>query len=140
MSLQLQINEDEKLAKSLQEQDWMEQDETFARNLPPEEKQYSDYQYLWSRGPELPSQRLSAEMLWNLLLLIEEEPPSDLPPVKIQLDKDKYKEMVKEIEYDTSSDVVGACAICQDNFQNKERVRITPCDHIFHPHCISCSR
>ena len=61
---------------------------------------------------------------------------STFSPVKINLDKEKYDTMIKDLEFnekfaDTS------CAICQEDFKNKENLKITPCEHIFHPKCIS---
>ncbi len=61
---------------------------------------------------------------------------STFSPVKINLDKENYDTMIKDLEFnekfaDTS------CAICQEEFKNKENLKITPCDHIFHPKCIS---
>ena len=61
---------------------------------------------------------------------------STFSPVKINLDKEKYDTMIKDLEFneklaDTS------CAICQEEFKNKENLKITPCEHIFHPKCIS---
>ena len=29
-----------------------------------------------------------------------------------------------------------ACAICQENFQDLEQIKSTPCKHMFHPGCI----
>ena len=61
---------------------------------------------------------------------------STFSPVKINLDKENYDTMIKDLEFnekfaDTS------CAICQEDFKNKEDLKITPCEHIFHPKCIS---
>ena len=61
---------------------------------------------------------------------------STFSPVKINLDKEKYDTMIKDLDFnekfaDTS------CAICQEDFKNKENLKITPCEHIFHPKCIS---
>ena len=60
---------------------------------------------------------------------------STCSPVKINLDKENYDTMIKDLEFnekfaDTS------CAICQEDFKNKEDLKITPCEHIFHPKCI----
>jgi len=57
-------------------------------------------------------------------------------PVKLNLGKDKYDEMIKDIEFNGQS-ADSTCVICQEDFKNKERLKITPCGHIFHPQCIS---
>ena len=59
-----------------------------------------------------------------------------LSPVKINLDKEKYAAMIKDVEFNGNS-ADSSCAICQDDFKKKENLKITPCDHIFHPKCIS---
>ena len=57
-------------------------------------------------------------------------------PVKLNLGKDKYDEMVKDVEFNGKS-ADSTCVICQEDFKNKEKLKITPCEHIFHPQCIS---
>ena len=63
------------------------------------------------------------------------EVPSALP-VKINLDKEKYAAMIKDVKFNGNS-ADSSCAICQEDFKNKEDLKITPCEHIFHPKCIS---
>ena len=61
---------------------------------------------------------------------------STFSPVKINLDKENYDTMIKDLEFnETFADT--SCAICQEDFKNKENLKITPCEHIFHPKCIS---
>ena len=61
---------------------------------------------------------------------------STFSPVKINLDKEKYDTMIKDLEFNEKlADTT--CAICQEEFKNKENLKITPCEHIFHPKCIS---
>lgn len=127
----LQIELDEKFAWNLQKQDWAaeSQEEKFARNL--QELSFcfefqsllgaSDERRLWSWPGGVP--------LWQLITT------SSPPPVKTNLGKDKYNEMIKDVEFGTHS--VAACVICQEEFKNKESLKITPCEHIFHPACIS---
>ena len=67
-------------------------------------------------------------------LSITELPTSS--PVKINLDKEKYAAMIKDIKFNGNS-TDSSCAICQEDFKNKEDLKITPCEHIFHPKCIS---
>lgn len=56
-------------------------------------------------------------------------------PVKLNLDKNKYDEMIKDVEFNGKSDE--SCVICQEDFKKKDRLKITPCGHIFHSQCIS---
>ena len=66
-------------------------------------------------------------------------PRTELPsalPVKINLDKEKYAAMIKDVKFNGNS-ADSSCAICQEDFKKKENLKITPCDHIFHPKCIS---
>ena len=67
-------------------------------------------------------------------LLRTELPTSS--PVKINLDTEQYDAMIKDIVFNGKSED-SSCAICQEDFKNKEELKITPCDHIFHPKCIS---
>ena len=61
---------------------------------------------------------------------------STFSPVKINLDKEKYDTMIKDL-YFNEKFADTSCAICQEDFKNKENLKITPCEHIFHPKCIS---
>ena len=118
----LQIELDEKFAWNLQKQDWAaeSQEEKFARNL--QELSFCfEFQSLLGASDERP--------LWQLITT------SSPPPVKTNLGKDKYNEMIKDVEFGTHS--VAACVICQEEFKSKESLKITPCEHIFHPACIS---
>ena len=60
---------------------------------------------------------------------------STFSPVKINLDKEQYDTMIKDLEF--NGKFADSCAICQEDFKNKENLKITPCEHIFHPKCIS---
>ena len=60
---------------------------------------------------------------------------STFSPVKINLDKEQYDTMIKDLEF--NGKFADYCAICQEDFKNKENLKITPCEHIFHPKCIS---
>ena len=64
--------------------------------------------------------------------------PATIPtssPVKLNLDKNKYDKMIKDVEFNGKSD--DSCVICQEDFKKEDRLKITPCGHIFHPQCIS---
>jgi E3 ubiquitin-protein ligase RNF13 len=38
--------------------------------------------------------------------------------------------------YDPATDITQTCSICLEDFKNSEKIRILPCDHIFHPKCV----
>jgi len=70
----------------------------------------------------------------NIRILRTADSPTS-SPVKLNLDKNKYDKMIKDVEFNGKSD--DSCVICQEDFKKEDRLKITPCSHIFHPQCIS---
>ena len=45
--------------------------------------------------------------------------------------------MIRDIVFNSKSGEDKICPICQEDFNDKEKLKMTPCGHIFHPQCIS---
>ena len=162
-----QMETDEKLARILQFQEYRREVPTpehrpwlevmrahnldpFGSEMHPEEHTQQDLTRLWLHNSSylVPSSML---VQGGIITMTNEQgevmtmtvPGNSLPrtelstfsPVKITLDKEQYDTMIKDLEF--NGKFADSCAICQEDFKNKENLKITPCEHIFHPKCIS---
>jgi len=133
---------DEELARNLQAQEWGQQSQNIRRSrlIIPEGRNILNLvpSAMLAQGGSITMTNEQGGVITITVtgtsLSITELPTSS--PVKINLDKEKYAAMIKDIKFNGNS-TDSSCAICQEDFKNKEDLKITPCEHIFHPKCIS---